>query len=177
MQKNWYIIYTKPGCEKKVVSSLVKKRIENFFPVITSKNGKSLRKRKVHSTPLFNSYVFVNMDDSETHKIQMIDGAMGLVFWKGKPAVVKIAEIEAIKEFASDYQNVKLEKTLVDPDQPIKIIEGPKYTMEGNLLSIKTSAIKLNLPSIGYTMTAEVGDKNVLRREIAFWEKESLLQS
>ena len=33
MQKNWYIIYTKPKCEKKVASLLSKKKIENFLPV------------------------------------------------------------------------------------------------------------------------------------------------
>ncbi len=33
MQKNWYIIYTKPKCEKKVAAFLTKKKIENFLPL------------------------------------------------------------------------------------------------------------------------------------------------
>ncbi|KAA9039498.1 hypothetical protein FW778_11815 [Ginsengibacter hankyongi] len=33
MQKNWYAVYTKPHCEKKVSLLLVKRGIENFYPV------------------------------------------------------------------------------------------------------------------------------------------------
>ena len=31
MQKNWYVVYTRPQCEKKVAALLTKKKIENWL--------------------------------------------------------------------------------------------------------------------------------------------------
>ncbi len=72
MQKNWYIIYTKPKCEKKIVAILSKKKIENFFPV-NCKRVNYLRKSKLLYEPLFNSYVFANISESEMAKLKLID--------------------------------------------------------------------------------------------------------
>ena len=33
MKKNWYAVYTKSRCEKKVSASLTKKKIENYCPL------------------------------------------------------------------------------------------------------------------------------------------------
>jgi len=176
MQKNWYIIYTKPKCEKKVATTFTKRKIENFFPV-NSKQISTLRRRRVHEEPLFDSYVFANITESDLTKIKMIDGVLNLVYWKGKPATICENEIEIMKEFISDYQDIKVEKTRVNPEDIARTIDGPKYSIDGNVLTVKNTTVKVNLPSIGYTMIAEVGSENMLSREVLFGNKNLLLQS
>lgn len=175
MQKNWYIIYTKPKCEKKVATTFTKRKIENFFPV-NCKQINTLRRRKVHEEPLFDSYVFVNIPESDIHKIKMIDGVLNLVYWKGKPATIHDNEIEVMKEFTTDYQDIKVEKARVNPEDVARVIDGPKYSMDGNVLTVKNTTVKVNLPSIGFTMIAEVATENVLGREVSFGNKDLLLQ-
>lgn len=176
MQKNWYIIYTKPKCEKKVAATFSKKKIENFLPV-NCKQGNSIWKSKLVYEPLFNSYIFANIAETEIPKIRTVDGVVNIVYWKGEPAIIHENEIEAIREFTNDYQDIHLEKTLINPDEDVKVIDGPKYSMDGNLLTIKNTAIKINLPSIGFTMIAKINSDNVIGREISFGSSELLLQS
>ncbi len=176
MQKNWYIIYTRPKCEKKVAATFSKKKIENYLPV-TGKQVNSIWKSKLIHEPLFESYIFANITKSEIAKIRSFDGVVNLVYWKGEPAIIHKNEIETIRDFTSNYQDIRLEKTMINPDEEVMVIDGPQYLMEGNLLTIKNTAIKVNLPSIGYTMIAKIPSDNAIGRKISFGSQELLLQS
>ena len=176
MQKNWYIVYTRPKCEKKVASTFTKRKIENFLPVNCHQLN-SVRKRKITYQPLFDSYVFAYFFEEEISKIKRVDGVLNLVYWKGKPAIIHENEIEAIREFTSDHQDIKLEKTQIDLTGFARIIDGPQYSIDRNILTIKNKLIKINLPSIGFTMVAEVSSENLFNNKVTFGNKEILFQS
>ncbi len=65
MQKNWYIIYTKPKREKKVASTLRKKKIENFLPLNIKANHLFKESKNSGRTTYFQSYVFAKVTESE----------------------------------------------------------------------------------------------------------------
>jgi hypothetical protein len=56
------------------------------------------------------------------------------------------------------------------------MVNGPIYTMEGKLLMIKNRTLKVNLPSLGFTMIAEMEKESIIGREITFGNKELLFQ-
>ena|SRR6185312_14755425 len=175
MQKNWYIIYTKVKREKKVALTFTKKRIENFIP-LNSKLITSGRRRKLVQQPLFASCLFVKVQEHEIEKIKRIEGVVNLLYWKQKPAIVSKEEIEVMKEFTSDYQDLILEKIAVDINTMAKIMDGSKCSIEGNVLTVKNTIVKVSLPSIGYTMVAKVETENALHTEVSFTKKDLLLQ-
>ena len=175
MQKNWYIIYTRPKCEKKVALSLTKKKIENFCP-INCKQVTHLRKNKLLREPLFNSYVFVYLEENDTSLIKQLENVVSLVFWKGSPAKINDEEIESIKEFTANHQDIRLERTKVNTNGEARTVHGPIYTMDGNLLMIKNRTLKVNLPSLGFTMIAEMEKESIMGREITLGNKELLFQ-
>ncbi len=176
MQKNWYMVYTKPKWEKKVSATLTKRKIENFSPV-NNKQITYFRKIKIQQEPLFESYVFVNLMENEISKIKTIDGVVNLIYWKGKPAMVQPEEIEIIKEFTADHQNIELQKTRVNLNDVAKVIDGARYSMDGNILTVKNTTAKVNLPSIGFTLCAKVETGIPLHRATSFGEKDLMLQS
>lgn len=98
---NWYVVYTKPKWEKKVAERLNEAGIVAYCPLIKKISQWSDRK-KIVSVPLFNSYIFVQIDDKNRNDIFAITGAIRYLFWIGKPAVVKNCEIEAIQNWLSD---------------------------------------------------------------------------
>lgn len=175
MQKNWYIVYTKSKSEKKVAALLTKKKIENFCP-LNCKSIVQFRKSKLVYEPLFSSYVFVYIAENEIDLLKQIENVVSLVFWKGKPAVICHEEIEAIKEFTSDHQNIKLERTQVNLNGDAKMDDDRSYSMDGKILMIKNKSIKVNLPSLGFTLIAELEGESVLGREVSFGNKEFSLQ-
>jgi transcription antitermination factor NusG len=175
MQKNWYIIYTKAKCEKKVASIFTKKRIENFIPM-NSKQATSGRKRKIVQKPLFESYLFANMEEHEIKKIKMLDGVVNLVYWKQNPAIIHKEEIEVMKDFTSHHEDITLERTKVNVNDVAKVIDGSTYSMDGNVLIVKNTTLKVNLPSLGFALIAQAETENPLQSELSFGKKDLLLQ-
>jgi hypothetical protein len=58
----------------------------------------------------------------------------------------------------------------------VKVTDGSRYTIEGNILTVKSSSLRINLPSIGYALVARVETENPLQTEVSFGKKDLLLQ-
>jgi len=164
MQKNWYILYTKPQSEKRVAVLLTKKKIENFIPLVSVEAQKSWRNKVTHR-PLFKSYVFVHVTEQEIVALRQTDGVINLLYWLGKPAVITEAEVNAMREFTADYQNIDLEKLTVNSNVIEKSIFRSSYEIEGNVIAVKNKTIKINLPSLGYAMIAKLKEDSIFVRE------------
>jgi transcription antitermination factor NusG len=176
MQKNWYVLYTKPQSEKRVAATLAKKRIENFIPLVCVEAERLWRQKLVYK-PLFKSYVFVHVTEHEAASLTTVDGVISLLHWLGKPAVINETEIQAIREFTGDYQNIDLEKLAVNSNVAEKNIYRSSYEIEGNLLAIKNKTIKINLPSLGYAMIAKLKEESVFGRERSLLQNYTFTQS
>jgi transcription antitermination factor NusG len=154
-EKNWYAVYTRPKWEKKVAELLGKKRIENYCPLYKSIKQWSDRKKTIFE-PLFTSYVFVHINETEHLPVKQTDGILNFVYWLGKPAVIKNEEIDTIRNFLSENEHIRLEKIEVNIDDRVKIIDGPFKLWEGNVTEIRPKSVKVLLPSLGYALVAEV---------------------
>jgi transcription antitermination factor NusG len=176
MQKNWYILYTKAKCEKKVSSILTKKKIKNFCP-IHCRQITELRRMKLVYEPLFSSYVFVYIDENQINLLKQLNHVVNLVYWKGKPAIIQNGEIEEIRSFVNQHQNITLERSRVNLRSLESVKERLSYSIDGNVVMIKNKFIKVTLPSLGYQLLAEIEGEGVLGRQSGLKEKEALLHS
>ena len=52
--------------------------------------------------------------------------------------------------------------------------DGVSYTIDGKILSIKTKTLKVSLPSLGFTMVADIAEEKVIGREVSFGKEMSL---
>jgi len=159
-ERKWYAVYTRPRWEKKVPEFLTHEKIENYCPL-----NKVLRqwsdRKKIVFEPLFTSYVFVKAAEKEHAEIRKIDGIINFVYWLSKPAIVRNEEIECIKDFLNDHTNVHIEKTPVNINDTVRINKGALMEYEGRVIGIKSSTVKIVLPSLGYMMVAEVEKTNI----------------
>ena len=156
----WYAVYTKPRWEKKVADLLTKKQIENYCPLNRVLRQWSDRK-KVILEPLFTSYVFVRISESNQLAIRQTDGILNFVYWLGKPALVREEEILAIKLFLKEHDNVKIEKVPLSENDRVRVLSGPLMLREGSILEVKNKTVKVMLPTLGYTLVAELDKGNI----------------
>ncbi len=161
MQKNWYAVYTKPSGEKKLAALFTKWKIENFFPLNCLRTNVGWR-NKTQTEPLFKSYLFVRITENEISSLYRAEEVLSVLYWLGKPAIIKDEEIDAIKDFTNNYRCLRVERTSVNISDRVKIINGPSYKMEGKFISIKNKNIKVNLPSLGFALIAEAEKENIM---------------
>lgn len=157
MNKKWHVIYTKSDCEKKVAALLTKKKIENYCPLNRTLNIKGSKKR-ILTEPLFSSFVFVRVSETEMKFVRQIGCVINFIYWLGAPVVIKDAEIENMVHFAEQYTNISLEKINVNNNGIVRFIAEPNIDMNTDriMVSVVKSNLKLLLPSLGYVMIAEM---------------------
>jgi transcription antitermination factor NusG len=156
----WYAIYTKPRWEKKVHNLLSEKGIESYCPLNRVPRKWSDR-IKVVEEPLFKSYVFVRVDESQRTDVRMVNGVVNFVYWNGKPALIRDREIEAIKRFLNEHTDVQVVRADLKPEDAVLITAGPLMNKEGVVVEVKNKVAKVLIESLGFLLVASI-DKTKL---------------
>jgi len=160
MGLRWYAIYTRPRWEKKVNGLLLQKGIESYCPLNKVRRKWSDRIKTIEE-PLFKSYVFVKIEEEERSNVRMTNGVVNFVYWNGKPAIIREKEIQTIKRFLDEYENVEVVKMEIGPEDRVRVIAGPMMDQEGKVIEVKNKTAKVCIDSLGYMLIAYI-DKTKL---------------
>ncbi|HSU28768.1 MAG TPA: UpxY family transcription antiterminator [Chitinophagaceae bacterium] len=155
MTRKWFAIYTRPRWEKKVNQLLTEKGLECYCPLNKVRRKWSDRV-KVVEEPLFKSYVFVKIGDDDRSTVRMTPGAINFVYWDGKPAVIREKEINAIKRFLNEYENVEVQQVEIKVNQRVRITNGMLMDQEGKVLDVRHKTAKVAIDSLGYILVAYI---------------------
>ncbi|MGO4821874.1 MULTISPECIES: UpxY family transcription antiterminator [unclassified Flavobacterium] len=155
---NWYVVYTKPKWERKVAEQLNKLGIECYCPVITQVRQWSDRKKKVE-VPLFNSYVFVHLEEKDRNLVFQSAGAVRYLFWLGMPAIVKDDEIYTIKKWLETPDKYQVAVESVKIGDRITVGSGPFAAQKAVVQEINNNYYILVLDSLGCLLKINYKDK------------------
>jgi len=148
--KNWFVLYTKPKQELRVVDELSKIGINSYCPTVKMIKQYSDRKKKIEK-PLIPSYIMVYIEESKRKSVFSIPGIVRYLFWLGKPAMVHENEINIMKKHLEGvYSSISISKLIIG--QMYKISEGPLAGNKGKIVEMKKNKVKLELASLGMTV-------------------------
>ncbi len=153
--KKWLAVYTRPRWEKKVNKLFVEKGLESYCPLNKVRRKWSDRIKLVEE-PLFKSYVFVKVSEEDRAIVRMTTGAINFVYWNGKPAVVKEREINAIKNFLDEYENVEARPLELKVNQRVRVTKGTLMDQEGKVLDVRHKLARVAIDSLGYILIAYI---------------------
>ena len=88
-------------------------------------------------------------------------GVVNYVYWMGKPAVVKDREIEVIKKFLDEYENIQVEPVEVHINNKVHIKSGVLMDKEATVLSVMKNKVKVVIESIGFSLVANIDKSKV----------------
>ncbi len=132
--KLWYAIYTRPKSEKKVALYLAERNIEAYLPVHRVKKKWSDRWKWVEE-PLFKSYLFVSIDETEYYEVLNTLGVVRFITFNGKAASIRQDTIDFLKRLLdTDYEMEAVSSSLHVGDR-IQIERGPLIGLKGTLVS------------------------------------------
>ncbi|MCF2858041.1 UpxY family transcription antiterminator [Pseudoalteromonas sp. SMS1] len=142
INKNWYVVYTKPNMEKKFADQIEKLAFDCdvYLPLIEEKRQWSDRVKSV-SRPLFKSYVFVYLDEVQYHYIKRINGFVEYIRFNGKPSVINANEIAKIKSIIASGYSCEPASNQFRVGQTVEIQTGSLRGYRGNLVEIKNNTL------------------------------------
>ncbi len=156
MIKRWYVVHAYSGYEKRVAASL-KERIELhemearfgeiLVPteeVVEMKAGQRRRSER----KFFPGYVLVQMelDDETWHLVKETPRVMGFIGGKADaPAPISDAEAEAILQRVEAGVEAPRPKTLFEPGEMVRVIDGPFNDFNGVVEEVNYDKSRLNV--------------------------------
>jgi transcriptional antiterminator RfaH len=144
---NWYALYTKPRKEQKVADQLKRLGFTVYLPLKAEIKQWSDRKKKVVS-PLFSSYVFIQIEESKRAEVFIIDGVLNYVFWLGSPAIIRNEEMELMRN-EIDKPNREIIVTALQAGELVQVQQGVFKGQQAVLQYISGQKAHLFLPSLG----------------------------
>lgn len=153
--KKWLAFYTMPRSEKKAAENLLKKGFEIFCPTQTVLKQWSDRKKKVQE-PLFTSYIFARLDESERQQVLLEPRIVSNVYWLGRPAVIQQCEIDQIRDFLREYSSADSKSIQVNYGDNAAITAGPFKGETGTIKEKRGKKVVLQIESLGLELQAVV---------------------
>ena len=160
IKKNWYAVYTKPRWEKKVAATLLEKGIENYCPINKVIRQWSDRKKMVME-PVFKGYVFVKLEENKKWQVKDVNGILNFVYWLGKPAVIRDEEIDTIRKFLNEFEDVQVEPKGVVVNSEVRIRQGVLMNYHGVVVEVLGNRAVVKIETLDIQLSAHFDKKNL----------------
>ncbi|HVG13085.1 MAG TPA: transcription termination/antitermination NusG family protein [Flavisolibacter sp.] len=163
--ENWLAVYTKRRCEKKVVNLLAKKNLESYSPLNRIIRVKTNVRDQI-TVPLFSSWVFVRATEADQDIVLGTEGIVSFLFWRGKPAIIPDTEMSLLQHFVTQHSSISLQKIDATPEETWGKRRNKTLAANNKDTSSPDELYtSISLPSIGYTLTAQVveGSRPLIR--------------
>ena len=149
--KNWFVLYTKPRQEVKVLDRLSFLGIESYTPTKIEVRKWSDRKKKV-TVCLLASMVLVCLEENEVDKVFEVPGVRRYLFVHGERARVTNDEVLAMKHYIENTYQLTDEKKL-EVGEKVKI---PFLDQEAEIISVKGNNCIAQLEMLGATVSFQL---------------------
>ena len=110
---------------------------------------------------MFKGYVFVKLEEVKKWEIKNVAGILNFVHWLGKPAKVKEEEIQTIKKFLSEFEEVTVEKKDFELNEKVRVTQGVLMNYEGMVISVFGNRAIVKIDSMDLQLSAHFDKKNL----------------
>lgn len=153
--KLWYALYIDSDYEKKVMTSLVRRKIEYYYP-INQVSVKLIGTQRKTNQPLFPGFMFVKVNCGNHESLIQLSGVLSIVHWLKEPAVFDNEDIEMIRQFINVHTSVKQHKIAVNMFDKAKVVANTLTEQQNGEVLMNIKQVQLFLPSLGCILSAEV---------------------
>ena len=122
IQRDWYVVYSKPHKEEQAQFHLRMKNLDVFFPRLDLVRVAEKRKRVI---PLFPNYLFVRIHlPTEFHYVSWSPGVKRLVSFGERPIPLDERVVDFLRQ-QTDSEGVIRARSQLRPGQEVEIRGGP----------------------------------------------------
>lgn len=150
---NWYVLYLRPRCEKKLAEYCRLHRLSHYLP-LRSETKIYQRRRVTVEKPLFPGYFFCSFDDESRQGLQKTNHVLRILLPSSRRRL--------LRDLAQVRKALRIDPTLgagaaVTKGRRVRINGGPFMGVEGLVQAVKgRMKVSLNVEMIGRAVMVEV---------------------
>ena len=153
----WYAVYTRSRCEKRVHEQFERRSIESLLPVYEAVHQWTDRKVQVQ-LPLFPGYVFVRVSLRDHLQVVQVPGVVKLVGFNGAPTALPQKDVDALRSSLMSGVRV-VPHPYLTAGRRVRVKTGPLAGLTGILVRRKNKArFILSLGLIHRAIAVEVNE-------------------
>lgn len=154
--KTWYAIYVRSKAEKKVALELSRVGIDHYLPLKKVLKQWSDRKKWIEE-PLFKSYIFVHIAQSDYYKALQIHGAVKYITFQGKAVAIPPMQIDAIRYYLSEKEPEEIDFNQWKKGQKVEVISGSMAGLIGKMVQLKgKNWLIIEIEAIGHSINIQI---------------------
>jgi transcription antitermination factor NusG len=139
---------------------LLENGIENYCPINKVTRQWSDRK-KIVMEPVFKGYVFVRLEDEKKWQVKNISGILNFVYWLGKPAQIRDEEIDVIRKFLNEFNDVQVEAKGFVVNSKVRIRQGVLMNYNGIVVEVIGNRAIVKIDTLDLQLSAHFDKKNL----------------
>ena len=148
--KQWFVLYCKPNTEISTTQKLREQGFDVYCPTQTQIRQWSDRKKKIEK-PVLPSMLLVYIKDKNRTQVFSVHTVQRYLFFERQPAVVREAEVEAMREYLSgEYDKLEVER--IEVGNRLSLDEFGFKGQEGIVKKLSNNQCWINLESLGYVI-------------------------
>src|SRR5690606_20581982 len=119
-------------------------------------------RKKMVEFPLFNSYLFVKVNNREELDVRQTLGVVNFIYHCGKPAAVREEVIENIQHYIDTYPDLEtVDIQSLKPGDRAKIKEGLFSSQLGEVVRVEGKNVLMVIEQLDCVLTTKVSVKNI----------------
>jgi transcription antitermination factor NusG len=111
--------------------------------------------------PVFKGYVFVRLEDDKKWEVKNISGVLNFVYWLGKPAQIRDEEIDVIRKFLNEFNDVQVEAKGFVVNSKVRIKQGVLMNYNGIVVEVIGNRAVVKIDSLDLQLSAHFDKKNL----------------
>jgi transcription antitermination factor NusG len=111
--------------------------------------------------PLFKGYVFVKLEDTKKWDVKKIPGILNFVYWLGKPAQIRDEEIDTIRRFLNEFNDVLVEQRGFVVNAEVRVKQGVLMNYHGIVVEVIGSRAVVKIDNLDLQLSAHFDKKNL----------------
>jgi transcription antitermination factor NusG len=111
--------------------------------------------------PVFKGYVFVRLEDEKKWQVKNISGILNFVYWLGKPAQIRDEEIDVIRKFLNEFNDVQVEAKGFVVNSKVRIRQGVLMNYNGIVVEVIGNRAIVKIDTLDLQLSAHFDKKNL----------------
>ena len=101
------------------------------------------------------------MEDDKKWEVKSVPGILNFVYWLGKPAVIRDEEIDVIRKFLNEFNDVQVESKGFVLNTEVRIKQGVLMNYKGMIVEVLGNRAVVKIDTLDLQLSAHFDKKNL----------------